>query len=55
MYNRIIGGYRMKYGNEIKNICHLAWPAIIQEAMNTVAGRNHPRHLEPFREPAQPS
>ena len=26
----------MKYGNEIKNICHLAWPAIIQEAMNTV-------------------
>ena len=36
MYNRIIGGYRMKYGNEIKNICHLAWPAIIQEAMNTV-------------------
>lgn len=36
MYNKIIGGYRMKYGNEIKNICHLAWPAIIQEAMNTV-------------------
>ena len=26
----------MKYGNEIKNICHLAWPPIIQEAMNTV-------------------
>ena len=27
----------MKYGNEIlKDICHLAWPAIIQEAMNTV-------------------
>ena len=26
----------MKYGNEIKYIFHLAWPAIIQEAMNTV-------------------
>ena len=26
----------MKYKTDIKRICHLAWPAIIQEAMNTV-------------------
>lgn len=26
----------MSYISQIKNICHLAWPAIIQEAMNTV-------------------
>lgn len=26
----------MKYKQDIKRICHLAWPAIIQEAMNTV-------------------
>ena len=26
----------MKYKTDIKRICHLAWPAIIQEAMNTI-------------------
>ena len=26
----------MRYKTDIKRICHLAWPAIIQEAMNTV-------------------